>query len=372
MRAAIEGFADFSPQVPAFRCGLTWIYCELGRDEDARREFERLAVNDFADIPRDVFWLGCLENLADVCAYLGDVPRAATLYDLLGPYADRNIVVGEWGVPRGSAHRQLGVLAAAMSRFDQAAAHFEAALERDAETGSAYALAKARCDYASMLLRRDGLGDRERALALLDEAQVSAEELGAIAIANAVEQLRAEATGVDTAQATRRVRLGERAAVIASEAKAAVSTRGRATVARLFGDASDEELERRFGTPFAQRALLTALTHSFQPRLSFGFEGEIAYELVHPARAGEAVESDWWTIRIEGGRAVARKRTPEAPAVIVHMSIPVFVRLFAGEDDPVAAMLGNRLIAEGDLVLGARLTEMFGAVSPSDVLSEAG
>jgi putative sterol carrier protein len=79
-----------------------------------------------------------------------------------------------------------------------------------------------------------------------------------------------------------------------------------------------------------------------------------------------------WTIHVEGGKATARKRTAEAPAVTVHMSVAVFVRLFSGEDNPVGAMLENRLMAEGDLVLGARLTEMFGAVSPSDVLSATG
>jgi class 3 adenylate cyclase/tetratricopeptide (TPR) repeat protein len=373
IRAAIEGFADFSPQVPAFRCGLAWIYCELGRDEDARRELERLAVNDFADMPRDLFWLGGIELLADVCAYLGDEPRAATLYELLAPYEEHNIVAGEWGVPRGSAHRQLGVLAATASRFDQAAAHFEAALERDVETGSPHALAKARCDYASMLLHRDRPGDRERALALLDEARLAAEHLEVTSVVDRAAQLRADALGESAVPAARRgVRLGGRAALIASEAKAAVSTRGRATIAKLFGDASDEELERRFGSPLAQRAMLTAVARSFQPRLSFGFEGEIAYELTHSTRPGGSGESDWWTIRIEGGKAVARKRQAEAPAVTVHISVPVFVRLTCGEDNPVAAMLEERLMAEGDLMLGARLTEMFGAVSPSDVLSATG
>jgi tetratricopeptide (TPR) repeat protein len=374
IRAAIEGFADFSPQLPAFRCGLLWIYCELGRDDDARREFERLAVNDFADIPRDLFWLGCVEMLADACAYLGDEQRAAALYEVLAPYEDHNIVVGGWGVPRGSAHRQLGVLAATLSRFDQAAAHFEAALERDVETGSPYALAKARCDYASMLLRREQPGDRERALALLEEARLAAEHLEFKSLLDREAELRSAATGEAAAlPATRRgSRFGQRAALVASEAKAAVSTRGRATIARFFGDASDDELEHRFGSPLAQRALLTAMAHSFQPRLAFGFEGEIAYELIHANRPGGAGESDWWTIRIEGGKAVARKRPAEAPAVTVHMSVPVFVRLFSGDDDPVAAMLDGRLAADGDLVLGARLTEMFGAVSPSEVLLETG
>jgi class 3 adenylate cyclase/tetratricopeptide (TPR) repeat protein len=373
VRAGCEGFAAFSPQIPGVRCALAWVYGELGHDDNARREFERLAVNDFGDLPRDVFWLGCLELLADVCAHLGDQRRAARLYEVLAPYADHYVVISEWSVPRGSAQRALGVLAATMSRFEQAAAHFEAALEREAETGSPYALAKARCDYASMLLTRDQPGDRERAGELLAEALETAERLEYAGLVPRAQALRHELTGEPAPVPTRqRARLGERASLIASEAKAAVSTRGRTTIARLLGDASDAALERRFSSPIVQRVLFAALARSFQPRLAFSFEGEIAYELTHPARANGAGESDWWTISVKGGNAVARQRRAEAPALTLHLSVPVFVRLISGEDEPVAAILERRVSAEGDLVLGARLTEMFGAVSPSDVLSATG
>jgi class 3 adenylate cyclase/tetratricopeptide (TPR) repeat protein len=372
LRAAARGFAD-AVGIPGWRCGLALVCCEMGRDDEARRELERMAVNDFAEIQRDLFWLTCLELLADVCAHLGDTRRAAALYELLAPYEDCYVVLAEWAVPRGSVARPLGVLAATMGRFDQAAAHFEKALERDAQTGSAHAVAKARCDYATMLLDRAAPGDRERALALLDEACAAAERLEMTAVVDKATALRQEDAGDDEPfSERRRARLSERAARFTSEARAAVSTRGRDTLGKLLGDVSDDALDRRFGSPLAERALLTAMARSYQPRLAFGFQGEIQYEFTHPPGADGERPSDWWTIRIDGTRAVARHRTAHNPAVTVHLSVPTFVRIFSGEDDPVAAMLEGRVTAEGDLVLGARLTEMFGAVSPSDVLAPTG
>jgi hypothetical protein len=138
---------------------------------------------------------------------------------------------------------------------------------------------------------------------------------------------------------------------------------------------SDAELERRFGSPLAQRALLTAMAKAFQPRLAFGFEGEIAIELEHPstpdlATAGGGPRgSDWWTLQVRRGKASATRGAAANPALTVHAPVPVFVRLASGLDTPAAAALWYRSRTEGDLLLGARLTEMFGAVNPADVLT---
>src|SRR5262245_19280229 len=69
-----------------WRPGLALIYCELGREREARTAFEQFASHDFADLPQDGLWLTCLAYLADVCTFLGDAHRAATLYRLLLPY----------------------------------------------------------------------------------------------------------------------------------------------------------------------------------------------------------------------------------------------------------------------------------------------
>jgi hypothetical protein len=145
-------------------------------------------------------------------------------------------------------------------------------------------------------------------------------------------------------------------------------------MARAIADSSDADLERRFGSVLVQRALFGAMARSFQPRLSFGFEGEIAFELEHPSApsAAGAPEderpSDWWTVTVQGGKASARHGASSDPAVTMHTTVPAFVRVVCGLETPVASALAYRQRVEGDLLLGARLTEMFGAVNPADVL----
>ena len=49
--------------------------------------------------------------LAAVCGRLGDDARAAELYDLLSPFAGRNVIVGRAATCNGSVSRHLGILA---------------------------------------------------------------------------------------------------------------------------------------------------------------------------------------------------------------------------------------------------------------------
>ena len=70
----------------------------------------------------------------------------------------------------GSVARYLGILASAMSRWDDAARHFEDALAMNARMGARPWLAHTQEDYVRMLLDRDAAGDREKAQLLLSEA----------------------------------------------------------------------------------------------------------------------------------------------------------------------------------------------------------
>jgi hypothetical protein len=60
-----------------------------------------------------------------------------------------------------------------MSRWNEAAGHFERALERNARMGALPWVAHTQDDYARMLLARDETGDRERAFQLIGEALVT-------------------------------------------------------------------------------------------------------------------------------------------------------------------------------------------------------
>src|SRR3954471_11504328 len=50
-------FVDQYPAVPGWRAGLAVVYMELDNREDAQREFEMLAEDDFAMIPIDANWV---------------------------------------------------------------------------------------------------------------------------------------------------------------------------------------------------------------------------------------------------------------------------------------------------------------------------
>ena len=58
------------------------------------------------------------------------------------------------------------------------AAHFAEALGFCRKTGYLPELAWTCCDYAGLLLESDGAGDREKAMALLDEGLVISHDLG--------------------------------------------------------------------------------------------------------------------------------------------------------------------------------------------------
>lgn len=192
--SVVKSFVERHPAASTWRPGLALIYSELGLEREARAEFEPLAADDFADIPRDARWVMCLAYLAAVCAFLGDARRAATLYRVLTPHAGYNLLVGPTAVCFGAAARYLGLLAATMRRWEEAQRHFEAALAMNARMGAKPWLAHTQQAYAAVLLARGQTGDHERATALLDEALALSRELGMRALEARVVALQQQAT----------------------------------------------------------------------------------------------------------------------------------------------------------------------------------
>src|SRR5262249_47106701 len=148
----------------------------LKQREEARRELECVAV-DFTDVPRGFFWLHGMSFLGEVVSFVGDVRRAAMLYDLLLPYGDRCAVGGALYC-RGAVARPLGLLATVLGRHDAAERHFEKALEMNPRIRARIWVAHTQHDYARMLVARDQPGDREKAAALAAQALATAREVG--------------------------------------------------------------------------------------------------------------------------------------------------------------------------------------------------
>jgi hypothetical protein len=170
------------------RCLLALVFAETGRPDEAKSQFEVLARDDFAAFPRNAAWLAEMVMLAQVCAFVGDAPSAAILYKLLHPYSSRNATI-VLTVCLGSVAHYLAMLAATMSHFAQAQAHFEEALKLNHLMGAKPFVARTQLEYAAMLLAQGRPNDRERALDLLHQALDTATALGMKAIEERAKKL---------------------------------------------------------------------------------------------------------------------------------------------------------------------------------------
>jgi DNA-binding CsgD family transcriptional regulator len=177
--------------------GLAALYAELGRLDDARREFDALAPDRFRSIPRDALWPACATFLADVCVALGDKEHADVLYDDVLAFRGGTMMVGHT-VSLGPADRLLGGLAALSGRNEAADAHFRVAHDlTDRVKAPAW---RAHVDHDWARFRADR-GDVESASRLLDAAHATAQRLGLAGLAAKCESLASAERAVAAAPA---------------------------------------------------------------------------------------------------------------------------------------------------------------------------
>ena len=192
LRADIEGvepsvcdLVATYPARPVLRCVLAHLRANVGRLPEAKRALDEFARDDFSALPFDAEWLYGLSLLAEICGILRETRPAATLYELLLPWAAQNVAdIAE--AMRGSAGRSLGILAATRRRWRDAERHFEDALEMNARMDALPWLARTQQDYAQMLRARGGSRDAERADELSDAALALYREMGLAPSAAAV------------------------------------------------------------------------------------------------------------------------------------------------------------------------------------------
>ncbi|MDX6688619.1 MAG: hypothetical protein QOG15_76 [Solirubrobacteraceae bacterium] len=163
----VRTIADRLPAMRQWRCGLALVLAELGREEEARRELEHLAYDDFADVPRDALWLVALALLAEVVTRLRDAARAQRLYELLAPYEGRN-VVSMGAAYLGPVARYLGLLAMTVGQDERALGHLETARSAAERMGARPTVVLTTLDAAEVLARRGTRGDVQRSRALVE------------------------------------------------------------------------------------------------------------------------------------------------------------------------------------------------------------
>jgi tetratricopeptide (TPR) repeat protein len=182
MEAPFRLAQEQSPNVSVYPAALALMCIESGRPRDGVQLFEPLAVHASTSILMDFLWMVTVVCLVEVCTALNDSARASDLYALLLPHAEQNAGVA-FVLSVGSASRSLGLLATVLERWDDAERHFEDAIEMNERMGFRPWTAMTRLNYATMLLRRNGPGDGERARTLLSESLAAADEIGMAKVA---------------------------------------------------------------------------------------------------------------------------------------------------------------------------------------------
>ncbi len=294
--------------------------------------------------------------LALTATTVGDRQAAARLRPLLEPLRSRLIQappslnfghLPEW---------HIGRFELLDGRLDAAVEELTSTAEKADALGMVWARAWARVDLATALHRRGLEADGVEAESVLTAAEDLAERYGIRWVAKCATEARAEIEG--------RTPTEPPAALGRSRPLRALATRGgRRALGAMAGGLDDAELERRFAEPRRQRALVRGMARGFQPAKAGGLSGTIAFEL-EPLTLDEAQSGPWrWAIEVdsERGRAQPLEPAPLDADVTIHFGLADWVRVIAGLESPLRAMIAGRCSVEGDVRLAVRLEGMFGA-----------
>jgi len=123
--------------------------------------------------------------------------------------------------------------------------------------------------------------------------------------------------------------------------------------ARIVRSRDDRQLDRLMSFRPAQRLIFKGMEKAFHPERATDFTADVQYEL--KCRA-EVVR---WLVRVADKRVSAAPGRSANPTLTFRMSMPTFARIAAGQMNPVAAMLEQRLEVDGDIKKLFQFTGMF-------------
>ncbi len=176
---------DESPLAVGMRLTRLLLLLETTRRDEAEAELGPsldLAMRTVCNLEHTFQWPFLAVHLATAAVRLSTGDAAATLYDLLVPYAGVNAQDGGAVTFLGSFSYYVGMLAASLAQWDQADEHLADAAAMHERMGARAYLARTRLEWAGTLLTRRGSGDIERARELLGQALTAARELGLVAV----------------------------------------------------------------------------------------------------------------------------------------------------------------------------------------------
>jgi tetratricopeptide (TPR) repeat protein len=194
----VRAYADSVPAMPIWRAALAASLAAGGRLAEARLEFDRLAADDFAALPRDNLWFGAVAALTETVAVLNLPDRALELYEQLAPYAGRNIVTPTVAF-LGPVDMWLGILACAGGRGEAALEHLSHARTSATRNGARVSLPRISVHEADVLIELGGADRRACAEALIARAAADGEALGSRSVLDHVARLRERLAGLGPA-----------------------------------------------------------------------------------------------------------------------------------------------------------------------------
>ena len=135
-------------------------------------------------------------------------------------------------------------------------------------------------------------------------------------------------------------------------------------LARLVDRTSERELRHRLiggVREIALREIFRRMPEYLRPARAAGFDAVISWQITGAGGAGrpDAVD-EYWT-RVHDGRCELVPRGPTPPDISIRTDPTTLLRIVTGNEDPVVAVLKQRLTVRGDLAQAARLPKLFSA-----------
>lgn len=140
--------------------------------------------------------------------------------------------------------------------------------------------------------------------------------------------------------------------------RTSATTRAEGALKSFVARSSDSRLEKLAGSSPGLRQIFKAMEKRYVPANAKGFDGEIQYDL----RYADG-RTTTWSIALGPSAAKAKNAPAAVPALTISATIADFVRMIVGDLAPAKGLLTGRINITGDLVIAARLGEMFGQPS---------
>jgi len=135
-------------------------------------------------------------------------------------------------------------------------------------------------------------------------------------------------------------------------------------LARLVDRTSERELRHRLIgglREIALREIFRRMPEYLRPARAAGFDAVISWQITGAGGAGRPESVDEYWLRVHDGRCTLVSPRPTPPDISIRTDPTTLLRIVTGNEDPVLAVLKQRLSVRGDLAQAARLPKLFSA-----------